>query len=354
MAPLTCEVPDVMNTYTFAWTKHNPADNSWTQPVVGGGNVPTINIMEPGGYQVVRTGPDGALVYRCWVFIPVLNEVEIKVVSESCTRLSLSAVSDSLPLIYYNPTSGAPIYANYNRTYEWTATPGTPFSGANPKIDAPADNTTYEVTVKSEKGGNESKSSLSYTALAVKALFEYTILKQEVDNEAHKITDPDWSGPVEIKFTNKSKGNVTQREWRFGSITNPDADPFHVFSTFGADTVSLKVVNGLSGCESVNDTMIVNIKESKLLVPNVFTPNGDGQNEEFRVVYSSLKKFNIVVFNRWGRKVYESTNPAEGWDGTFAGGQAPPGVYFYYIEAEGINNNEKHKKSGPIHLLRGK
>jgi gliding motility-associated-like protein len=354
MEPLTCEVPNDTLVYTFVWTKHNPADNSWTQPVVGGGNVPTINIMEPGGYQVVRTGPDGTFVYRSWAFIPVLNEVEIKVDAETCTRLSLSAVSDSVPLIYYNPTSGAPIYANYNRTYEWTATPGTPFSGANPKIDAPVENTNYEVTVKSIKGGNESVSSLSYTALAVEADYDFEILKQVVDNEAHKLSDPDWSGPVEIKFTDKSKGNITQFEWRFGSVTNADLDPFHVFTTFGVDTISLTVVNSLSGCRSVNDTMSVRIKESRLLVPNVFTPNDNGQNDEFRVVYSSLKKYNIVVFNRWGRKVYESTNPAEGWDGTFAGGQAPPGVYFYYIEAEGINNNEKHKKSGPIHLLRGK
>jgi gliding motility-associated-like protein len=62
----------------------------------------------------------------------------------------------------------------------------------------------------------------------------------------------------------------------------------------------------------------------------------------------------MIIFNRWGRKVYVSTDPEKGWDGSIGNGQAPPGVYFFTIEAEGYDEDEKHKLSGPVHLIRDK
>jgi gliding motility-associated-like protein len=81
----------------------------------------------------------------------------------------------------------------------------------------------------------------------------------------------------------------------------------------------------------------VNISESYLAVPNVFTPDGNNQNDEFRVSYRSLREFHIWVYNRWGKLVYESTDPAKGWDGTINGRQAAEGAYFYVIRALGTD-----------------
>jgi gliding motility-associated-like protein len=80
-----------------------------------------------------------------------------------------------------------------------------------------------------------------------------------------------------------------------------------------------------------------------LLVPNVFTPNGDGANDEFRVVYRSIKEFHCWVYNRWGMLVYQWSDPAKGWDGTIGGRPAAEGAYFYVIRALGTDADENAK-----------
>jgi gliding motility-associated-like protein len=158
-----------------------------------------------------------------------------------------------------------------------------------------------------------------------------------------------------MRFTDTSDGYVSAWEWTFGTNGRAaEANPFFVFTEVGQQDVVLRVVNRNSGCEDISESLEVNISESELEVPNVFSPNGDGVNDEFRVAYRSLKKFEMVVFNRWGRKVYESSDPADGWDGTIGNTLAAPGVYFYYIRGVGYNADEVYELKGPIHLIRGK
>ena len=61
----------------------------------------------------------------------------------------------------------------------------------------------------------------------------------------------------------------------------------------------------------------VTISESKLEMPNAFSPNGDGINDIYKAKdgYQSLVEFHAYIFNRWGQKLFEWTNPADGWDG---------------------------------------
>ncbi len=85
------------------------------------------------------------------------------------------------------------------------------------------------------------------------------------------------------------------------------------------------------GC-TITDSMDVLVKETELDMPNAFAPNGT--NNVFKPTkrgIAALKSF--TIFNRWGNKVYNSTNIDEGWDGTFNGTNQPMGVYTYIIEA---------------------
>jgi gliding motility-associated-like protein len=75
----------------------------------------------------------------------------------------------------------------------------------------------------------------------------------------------------------------------------------------------------------------ITLSESRLAVPNTFTPNGDGVHDMLKVSYESLVKFQAIIFNRWGQRLYSWTNPDEGWDGA----DQPVGVYYIVVEAKG-------------------
>ena len=83
--------------------------------------------------------------------------------------------------------------------------------------------------------------------------------------------------------------------------------------------------------------MTVSISESKLEMPNAFSPNGDGINDIYKAKdgYQSLIEFHAYIFNRWGQKLYEWTDPAGGWDGKYKGNDVKDGVYFVLVKAKG-------------------
>jgi gliding motility-associated-like protein len=93
---------------------------------------------------------------------------------------------------------------------------------------------------------------------------------------------------------------------------------------------------------------------SKLEIPNIFTPNGDGMNDYFQVKAQTLQSFHGVIVNRWGREIFEWTDPEQGWDGKMSGGaEAAPGVYYYIIKATGMDG-VTYEETGPLHLVREK
>ncbi|MFW6268053.1 MAG: gliding motility-associated C-terminal domain-containing protein [Marinilabiliaceae bacterium] len=360
--PVFCFSPDAQMEIRFEaddlqsinWYRHDPADNSWDNFVAGGTD--QLILDETGGYRVVAEDGNGDTYdERCWVYnSQELSEPEVVVEYDDCFDIELSASCDSVPLIFYDPEDGSTGGVKYERNYSWgTIPPGSEqHSGNRVSYNAPYEDMTYVVTV-TDRFGNEKEASTDYEAIAVKADFETEVLKDAPEHERHDETEG--SAPLEIEFTDESQGDVTALEWTFGDAgKSVDRDPRFVFTEAGKDSVTLKVVNRDSGCEDVSDPHIVTVMESALDVPNVFTPNGDGINDEFRVSFRSLKEFEMVIFNRWGRKVYESTDPEEGWDGTVGGKIGAPGVYFYHIRGEGYNEDEVHKKEGAVHLIRDK
>lgn len=92
----------------------------------------------------------------------------------------------------------------------------------------------------------------------------------------------------------------------------------------------------------------------ELYLPNAFSPNKDNENDELQVYYgnfSCIQYFNITVYNLWGEKVYETTDPAFKWDGTFRDKKLDSGVYAYYLATKLINGEEILRK-GNVSLLR--
>jgi gliding motility-associated-like protein len=104
----------------------------------------------------------------------------------------------------------------------------------------------------------------------------------------------------------------------------------------------------------------ITVLPSLLDVPNVFTPDGDDLNRYFKVEHRSIREFNIIIMNRWGKVVYRADVKDiyewEGWDGNVLNTNRPasPGPYFYVIEAIGYDN-EKYVRGqyrGTVYLFR--
>jgi len=102
----------------------------------------------------------------------------------------------------------------------------------------------------------------------------------------------------------------------------------------------------------------VNIEECSLLwVPNVFTPNEDGYNDEFFAVADNIDEFKMVIFNRWGQVLKTLYSIDETWDGTFRGNQCPEAVYYWKAEFVELNRESlKVKKvmQGSVTIIRGR
>jgi len=118
-------------------------------------------------------------------------------------------------------------------------------------------------------------------------------------------------------------------------------------------TIDLVVLNSEHPeCVSTaQDTITLN--SSFIMVPNVFTPNGDGVNDEFRVAYRSICEFHCWVYNRWQHLVYQWEDPTKGWDGTYNGRKEPDSAFIYIIDATGCDG-QRYKLKGTVNLLRGK
>ena len=154
------------------------------------------------------------------------------------------------------------------------------------------------------------------------------------------MADKDWSGALEVAFYSNPTPAAMFYTWHIyhtSSLiaTRRDKDIRYSFSEPGSYRVVCSVNNAF--CTSDSMELKVNISESYLKVPNVFTPDGNGQNDEFRVAYRSLREFHCWVYNRWGKLVFEWTDPDKGWDGTINGRPAAEGAYFYVIRAMGTD-----------------
>ena len=176
--------------------------------------------------------------------------------------------------------------------------------------------------------------------------------------------------PLDITVTNLSQGGTTY-EWIFGdgnTFTTFNTDPFqYLYADSGTFTLTLVAYNDVTGC---SDTLrlengIYVEPTSFIRVPNVITPNGDGINDMFPIdpIQNNFFPFEIrniydfrgEIFNRWGEKVYDWTQPLAGWDGrTTSGLELVNGTYFFVITAKGVDGDSvtKYEFKGDVMLIK--
>lgn len=155
-------------------------------------------------------------------------------------------------------------------------------------------------------------------------------------------------------------GHNPSYEWHFrmeGEETDMmvryEEDTEYTFTTAGTTRVTLHFRPD-AGQEALDSVVFkVTVSESKLTFPNAFSPNGDEFNPIFKAKeYQSIVEFHAYIFNRWGQKLYDWTDPAEGWDGTYNGKDVKEGVYFLLCKAKGADGR-KYEIKKDVNLLRG-
>jgi gliding motility-associated-like protein len=132
-----------------------------------------------------------------------------------------------------------------------------------------------------------------------------------------------------------------------GNCSSPLAFPFleSTYTVTGTDA---------SGCTASDNIRIsVDIKCNELFLPDIFTPNGTGPaaNEKLCLYGNCIQLYSLVIYNRWGEQVFDSSDMNNCWDGTYKGSPAQSGIYVYRLYAE-LRNGEVIDKKGSIHLLR--
>lgn len=161
-----------------------------------------------------------------------------------------------------------------------------------------------------------------------------------------------------IVFTDLSTSTglpIEEWTWEFlfeDTIVNQTgADVVYAFSSDSTHAVVLTVMAG--GCYD-NDTIYINI-DGDILIPNVFTPNGDGGNNEWYVPGAPFKDYELLIFNRWGKKMYDYTGSGQPrWNGRNKGdGKLCKDGTYYYIVKGHLLNDVYIEKNGHITLLGG-
>lgn len=118
-------------------------------------------------------------------------------------------------------------------------------------------------------------------------------------------------------------------------------------------TTYILIITDANGCTDADTVIVtVDINCGEVFVPNAFSPNAEFEENQMECVYGNcIQTIEFAIFDRWGEKVFETTNPKECWNGKYKGKECNTGAFVYYMKATLYNGTEV-KKQGNINLFR--
>lgn len=124
-------------------------------------------------------------------------------------------------------------------------------------------------------------------------------------------------------------------------------------SHFTATQPGLYSVVVTDNCSSARDEIILTQNTCLIYFPTSFTPNNDGINDVFRILdATNLNDYTLTIYNRWGQKIFETTDYTKGWDGSVNGQLAETGVYVWFCKFKKSNSSQNIEMKGTILLIR--
>ena len=208
--------------------------------------------------------------------------------------------------------------------------------------------------------------SLSVGAQTCKPTAKYVLANGEESEDASAGV----SAPIQATFSANPEdidGWDARYEWKVYATEDTTDVLVHrfeenlefTFTRSGSFTVRLMATFTKDDSEVTYDSQTestsfsVVIPESKLEMPNAFSPNGDAHNNIYKAksTHQSIVSFRAMIFNRWGQKLYEWTDVSGSWDGTYNGKPVKEGVYYVLVKAKGADGREYNIKRD-VNLMR--
>ncbi len=233
--------------------------------------------------------------------------------------------------------NSAQLNASGGSIYSWSpAAFLTATNIPNPQSIKPTDNVRYIVTVRDVLGcPKPAKDTMFLFVAKIKA------------NAGPRDTSVVLDQPLQLGATGSINYSWTPTTWLNNPlISNPVALP-------RKDIEYIVRVSNNAGCFAFDSirVRVFNIKPD-LLVPNAFSPNGDGNNDVFKPILIGMKSLDVFqVYNRWGQMLYSGSGNDAAWDGNFAGRKQETATYVWYAEGVDYLNN-KIKRKGSVILIR--
>jgi gliding motility-associated-like protein len=229
---------------------------------------------------------------------------------------------------------------SYN--YRWELSNGTVLTGPSPRLGV---NTAGRFDVKAiliSKNGCRSEKTFSILGL------ESPVADFDLGSDQLSLRQPD------LLVINRSR-NASSYRWDFGDGQfSTQINPAYAYQAAGSYTVQL-VAFHVNGCSDTVQRPLTVTAASDFYLPNIFTPNGDGQNDVFKPegIEGFFSGYDFSIFDRWGSLLFFSEDQSQGWDGTrgATNKMALDGVYIYVVRFA-TEDGEKKIIKGSVTLIR--
>jgi gliding motility-associated-like protein len=321
--PVVPAIPDqtICETYPLTLTASGGVSYTWTGPAL----LPTsqnpliINNVTPanaGTYTVVATSAGGCPASPVHTTITVIPKV-------------VPLVSAGVPVCAGESTQ---LTAAGGKYYKWQPATGLNHDDIPNPVASPQQTTTYTVHISNDGCADSSKT------------VTVTVNQNPVADAGNNIIL--FEGQSATLNGSVKGDNITGYSWSPSTfLSNPDSlDPV----TTPTDNITYTLTATSQSCGISTSSVFVRVYK-KILIPNAFSPNKDGTNDYWDVGgLVTYPESTVLVFNRYGQQVYQSTGYAKPWDGTYNGSALPAGTYYYIIDLK----NNTPKLSGWVVIIR--
>lgn len=297
---------------SYVWSPVNSLFSPSTKSTVVAGPLQTTN------YTVVGSNSDGSvscsqqLNYMVTV-VPVIIPI----------------VSSNVTLCEGEPTT---LYAKGGNTFSWTPSYGLNITNASGVVARPKVTTVYTVEVSDNNYcGNT------------------TTVMVSVNPKPQVYAGRDTSYNLNEAIFIEAKGTGTLTWVRGEDIICAVCPLTQIYPTRDG-CYFVEAVNDY-GCKVSDDVCVKITEDFTAYIPNSFSPNNDGLNEQFLIFGENISQVSMEIYDRWGMKIFYSEDFNVGWDGRFKSEICPVGVYTYVIRYTGLNR-KKYIKTGSVSLIK--